>query len=162
MTIEKTLKITAPTDREVVVVRDFDAPRRLVFDCMTKPELLRRWMLGPPGWTMPVCEIDLRVGGAYRYVWHGENGKEMGMGGVYQEIAPPDRLVATELFDTEMFDSAGEASLVTSELVEHGGRTTLTTAILYPSKAVRDAMLATDMAAGMEAGYARLDALLAQ
>ncbi|WP_332767264.1 SRPBCC family protein [Phenylobacterium sp.] len=161
MTIEKTLKITAPTDREIVVVRDFDAPRRLVFDCMTKPELLRRWMLGPPGWTMPVCEIDLRVGGAYRYVWHGENGEEMGMGGVYQEIAPPDRLVATELFDTEMFDAAGEPSLVTSELAEHGGRTTLTTTIRYPSKAVRDAMLATDMAAGMEAGYARLDALLA-
>ncbi|MES2895644.1 MAG: SRPBCC family protein [Pseudomonadota bacterium] len=157
MTIEKTLEITAPTDREIVVVRDFNAPRRLVFDCMTKPELLRRWMLGPPGWTMPVCEIDLRVGGAYRYVWHGPNGEEMGMGGAYHEIAPPDRLVATELFD-----GADDPSLVTSELVEHGGRTTLTTTILYPSKAVRDAMLATDMAAGMEAGYARLDALLAQ
>lgn len=155
--IEKTLEITAPTDREIVVVRDFDAPRRLVFDCMTKPELLRRWMLGPPGWTMPVCEIDLRVGGAYRYVWHGENGEEMGMGGVYQEIAAPERLIATELFD-----GAQDPSLVTSELVEHGARTTLTTTILYPSKAVRDAMLATDMAAGMEAGYARLDALLAQ
>ncbi|MDP3749785.1 MAG: SRPBCC family protein [Phenylobacterium sp.] len=154
--MEKTLEITAPSDREIVVVRDFDAPRRLVFDCMTKPDLLRRWMLGPPGWTMPVCEIDLRVGGAYRYVWHGENGEEMGMGGVYQEVAPPDRLVATELFD-----GAEDPSLVTSELVEHGGRTTLTTSILYPSKAVRDAMLATDMAAGMEAGYARLDALLA-
>lgn len=157
MTIEKTLEITAPTDREIVVVRDFNAPRRLVFDCMTKPELLRRWMLGPPGWTMPVCEIDLRVGGAYRYVWHGPNGEEMGMRGAYHEIAPPDRLVATELFD-----GADDPSLVTSELVEHGGRTTLTTTILYPSKAVRDAMLATDMAAGMEAGYARLDALLAQ
>lgn len=157
MTIEKTLEITAPTDREIVVVRDFNAPRRLVFDCMTKPELLRRWMLGPPGWTMPVCEIDLRVGGAYRYVWHGPNGEEMGMGGAYHEIAPPDHLVATELFD-----GADDPSLVTSELVEHGGRTTLTTTILYPSKAVRDAMLATDMAAGMEAGYARLDALLAQ
>lgn len=157
MAIEFTLEVTAPTDREIVLARAFDAPRRLVFDCMTKPELLRRWMLGPPGWTMPVCEIDLRVGGAYRYVWHGENGEKMGMGGVYQEIAPPERVVATELFD-----GAGEASLVTSELVEHGGRTTLTTTILYPSKAVRDAMLATGMAAGMEAGYARLDALLAQ
>jgi len=157
VTIEKTLEITAPSDREIVVVRDFDAPRRLVFDCMTKPELVRRWLLGPPGWTMPVCEIDLRLGGRYRYVWHGPNAEEMGMGGAYQEIAPPERLIATE-----MFDSAGEASLVTSELAEHGGRTTLTTTIFYPSKAVRDAMLATDMAAGMEASYARLDGLLAQ
>src|SRR3990167_914847 len=144
MSMETTLEITAPSDREIVVVRDFDAPRRLVFDCMTRPELVRRWMLGPPGWTMPVCEIDLRVGGRYRYVWLGSDGEEMGMGGVYQQVAPPERLIATELFD-----GAEEASLVTSELTVRDGRTVLTTTILYPSKAARDTMLASGMAEGL-------------
>ena len=91
------LQITTPSDREIAMTRVFDAPRRLVFDAFTKPELVKQWLLGPPGWTMPVCEIDLRVGGQYRYVWRREsNGKEMGMGGVYKEISPPERLVSTE------------------------------------------------------------------
>ncbi|MDP3855408.1 SRPBCC family protein [Phenylobacterium sp.] len=159
MTIEKTLEITAPGDREIVVVRDFDAPRRLVFDCMSKPELVRRWLLGPPGWTMPVCEIDFREGGRYRYVWSRANGEEMGMGGVHREIVTPERVVATQLFEGA---EPADESVVTSLLAERDGRTTLTTIVLYASKASRDGMLATDMAAGMEAGYARLDALLAQ
>jgi len=156
--MEKTLEITAPSDREIVVVRDFDAPRRLVFDCMSKPELVRRWLLGPPGWTMPVCEIDFREGGRYRYVWSRANGEEMGMGGVHREIVAPERVVATQLFEGA---EPADESVVTSLLVEREDRTTLTTIVLYASKASRDAMLATDMAAGMEAGYARLDALLA-
>jgi uncharacterized protein YndB with AHSA1/START domain len=86
---------TTPSDREVVMARVFDAPRRLVFDAWTSPEHLPHWMLGPSGWTMPVCEIDLRPGGAYRYVWRRSDGTEMGMGGVYKEIAPPERLIAT-------------------------------------------------------------------
>jgi len=158
VTMEKTLEITAPSDREIVVVRDFDAPRRLVFDCMSKPELVRRWLLGPPGWTMPVCEIDFREGGRYRYVWSRANGEEMGMGGVHREIVAPERVVATQLFEGA---EPADESVVTSLLVEREDRTTLTTIVLYASKASRDAMLATDMAAGMEAGYARLDALLA-
>lgn len=72
------LKVTTPTDREIAMTRVFAAPRRLVFDALTKPELVKQWLLGPPGWTMPVCEIDLRVGGAYRFVWRGPNGTEMG------------------------------------------------------------------------------------
>lgn len=91
-----TLKVEARGDREIVMTRVFDAPRRLVFDAFTKPELLKRWLTGPPGWTMPVCEIDLRVGGALRYLWRGPAGEEMGMSGVFREITPPDRIVGTE------------------------------------------------------------------
>ena len=85
-----------PLQRELLITRVFDAPRNLVFDAWTKPELVRRWLLGPPGWTMPVCEIDLRVGGACRYLWRNADGTEMGMRGVIREIVPPERLVATE------------------------------------------------------------------
>ena len=96
----ETFKISTPTDREIEIERDFNAPRALVFDAFTKPELVRRWLLGPEGWTMPVCEIDLRVGGTYRYVWRKEFiGKEMGMGGVFREVVHPEKLTATEKFD---------------------------------------------------------------
>src|SRR6266404_6163574 len=115
------LQITTPSDLEIAMTRVFDAPRRLVFHAFTKPELVKKWLLGPPGWTMPICEIDLRVGGQYRYVWRREsNGKEMGMGGAYREIVPQERLVCTELFDEAWY--AGE-SVITTTLVEQGGRT---------------------------------------
>lgn len=153
------LSVTTPSDREIVVVRSFDAPRALVFDCMTRPELLKRWMLGPDGWTMPVCEIDLRVGGAYRYVWRNAEGHEMGMGGRHLEIDPPARLVSTEKFDGD--DAAGE-TIVTAELTEAGGRTTLTSTMRYPTPEARDMMLKSGMADGMEAGYARLEGVLAE
>src|SRR5438552_19195158 len=91
------LQLTAPGEREIVMTRVLDAPRKLVFDAFTKPELLKQWLLGPPGWSMPVCEIDLRIGGRYRYVWRRDtDGTEMGCGGVYCEIVPPERLVHTE------------------------------------------------------------------
>ena len=94
-----TLKLTTLGDREIVMTRVFDAPRRLVFDALTKPELVKQWLLGPPGWTMPVCEIDLRVGGAYRYLLRRHSdATEMGMRGVHGEIVVPERLVATEKF----------------------------------------------------------------
>ncbi len=154
-----TLKVTAPTDREIVMTRMFDAPRRLVWDAHTKPELIRRWLLGPPGWSMPVCEVDLRVGGAYRYVWRrDENGTEMGMGGVFREIVPPERLVATERFDESWYP--GEA-LDTTVLVEQGGKTTLTLTVLYQSREARDAVLKSPMESGVAAGYDRLAELLA-
>jgi len=94
-----TLQVSTRGDREIVMTRDFAAPRQLVFDAFTKPELVRRWLLGPPGWSMPVCEMDFRVGGSYRYVWRHEKGQEMGMGGVYREIVVPERIVSTEKFD---------------------------------------------------------------
>ena len=93
----RALRIGACGDREIEVIRAFDAPKNLVYDACTKPELVRRWLLGPPGWTMPVCNIDLRVGGAFRFVWRNQaDGREMGMGGVYREIVTNERTVNTE------------------------------------------------------------------
>jgi uncharacterized protein YndB with AHSA1/START domain len=157
--MKNTLKVLAAGDREIVITRAFDAPRHLVFDAHTKPELVKRWLLGPPGWTMPVCEIDLRVGGQYRYVWRREsNGKEMGMRGVYREIVPQERLVCTELFDEAWY--AGE-SLITTILVEEGGRTTMTSTMLYVSQEARDGVLKSGMESGVAASYDRLAELLA-
>lgn len=153
------LSVTLQGDREVVITRDFNAPRDLVFDCHTKPELVRRWLLGPPGWTMPVCDIDLRIGGRYRYVWRSPDGAaDMGMGGVYREIARPERLASNELFDE---DWTGGETLVTQVLTETDGRTTSQMTVLYSSPQAREAALETGMADGMEAGYQRLDGLLA-
>lgn len=153
-----TLQVTTPTEREIVMTRVFDAPRRLVFEALTTPELLKRWLLGPPGWSMVVCEVDLKVGGAYRYVWRNTKGTDMGMGGVFREIVPPERLVATEVFDESWYP--GEA-LDTSVLVEQGGKTTLTLTVLYESREARDAALSTGMEDGMAASYDRLADLLA-
>jgi uncharacterized protein YndB with AHSA1/START domain len=158
MTKSTSVKVTTPSEREVVVTRVFDAPRGMVFDAHTKPELVRRWLLGPPGWTMPVCEIDLRVGGAYRYEWeHGSSGQRMGVGGTFKDIVRPARIVITQLFDE---DWTGGETLVTTEFVEQKGRTTLTTTVRYASREARDAALKTGMTTGMEAGYERLDQLL--
>ena len=155
----ETLQVTAPGEREIVMTRGFDAPRQLVFDAHTKPELIKRWLLGPPGWSMPVCEIDLRVGGKYRYVWrHDRNGNEMGMGGLYREIVAPERIVNTERFDEAWYP--GEA-LNTLVLVETGGRTTLTQTVRYESREARDAVLKSGMESGVAASYERLADLLA-
>jgi uncharacterized protein YndB with AHSA1/START domain len=154
----RTLKVTASGDREIVMTRAVDAPRRLAFDAFTRADLVRRWLLGPPGWTMPVCEIDLRVGKGFRYVWRNADGREMGMRGVYREIAPPDRIVHTEIFDE---DWTGGETLVTTVFTERGGRTTVTLTVRYSSREARDAVLKSPMAQGMELGYARLDELLA-
>jgi uncharacterized protein YndB with AHSA1/START domain len=152
------LQVTTPTEREIVLTRAFDAPRHLVFNAFTRPELVRRWLLGPPGWSMPVCEIDLRVGGAYRWVWRNADGIEMGVSGVYREIVPPGRLVATERFDQAWYP--GEA-LTTTELVERDGRTILTTTVLYESREARDIALRSEMEKGVAASYDRLAELLA-
>jgi uncharacterized protein YndB with AHSA1/START domain len=144
---------------EIVITRRFRAPRELVFDAYTRPDLVRRWLLGPPGWQMPVCEIDLRVGGHYRYVWrHEEGGQEMGMGGVFIEIASPGRLVATEKFDDAWYPGEAVGTLV---LVEQGGHTLLTQTVRYQSGAARDIALKSGMDTGMEFGFNRLADLLA-
>jgi uncharacterized protein YndB with AHSA1/START domain len=152
-----TFTVTTPSDREILITRVFDAPRTLVFDAMTKPELLQRWLTGPPGWTFPVCEMDLRPGGAYRWVWRGPNGQEMGMGGVHREIVPPERIVNTQLFDQ---DWTGGEAVGTLVLTERDGKTFMTNTILYSSKEARDGCLKTPMEEGMAAGYNRLDDLL--
>ena len=154
-----TLQLTAPGEREIVMTRVFDAPRQLVFDAHTKPELVKRWLLGPPGWSMPVCEIDLRVGGKYRYVWrHDREGTEMGMGGVYREIVAPERIVNTEKFDEASYPAEAVDTLV---LVEQGSRTTLTLTVLYESREAREAVLKSGMESGVAASYDRLADLLA-
>jgi uncharacterized protein YndB with AHSA1/START domain len=160
MTTDNTgaLKVTTPTDREIVMMRVFEAPRSAVFDALTKPELIKRWMLGPPGWSMPVCEIELEVGCPYRYVWRDNDGVDMGMGGVFREITPPERLVVTEKFDKSWYP--GEA-LVTNTLVEQGGRTTLTLTVLYESREARDAVIKSGMEKGVAASYDRVAELLA-
>jgi uncharacterized protein YndB with AHSA1/START domain len=145
-------------DREILMTRVLDAPRRLVFDAFTKPELVKQWLLGPPGWTMPVCEIDLRVGGSYRYVWRNTtNGNEMGMGGVYREIATPERIVTTEKFDEAWYPGEAVGTLILSE---QGGKTTVTQTVLYQSRGARDAVLKSGMEQGVSASYDRLAELL--
>ena len=158
MTNQGKLQITTPTDRDIAMTRTFDAPRRLVFDAWTKPELIKRWLGVRNGWTMPVCEVDLRVGGAYRYVWRSLKGQDMGMGGVFREIVVPERIVATEKFDESWY--AGEA-VDTTVFVEKGGQTTVTTTVRYESKEARDAVLKTPMATGVAESYDKLAELLA-
>jgi uncharacterized protein YndB with AHSA1/START domain len=152
-----TLNVTTPSDHEIVMTRSFDAPRDLVFDCWTKPELLKRWMLGPDGWSFAVCEIDLRVGGAYHFVWRNTEGAEMGMSGVYREIVPTERIVNTESYDQ---DPSGGEALVTAVFSEHAGQTTVKTSMRFGSKEVRDAVISTGMEYGVAASYDRLDAYL--
>ena len=150
-----TLKVSLPTEREVVMTRVFDAPRRLVFDALTKPELLRRWF-GPRGWSLVVCEADLKVGGTWRWVLRGPNGRDMGMRGVYQEITPPERLVSTESFD----DYPGE-SLNTLILSEEDGKTTFTIMVRYASQEIRDAVIKSGMEHGAAECYDKLAEMLA-
>jgi uncharacterized protein YndB with AHSA1/START domain len=149
-----TLKVTTPTDREIVMTRVFDAPRNLVFDAFSKPELLKRWF-GPRGWTLAVCEVHFKVGGGFRFVLRGPDGKELGMRGTYRELAPPERSVHMESFD----DYPGE-SQVTGVFIEQAGKTTLTVAVLYPSKEVRDAVVNSGMEHGAAESYDRLAELL--
>jgi len=150
--------ITAHGDREIVVTRVFDAPRGLVFDAYTKPELVKRWLTGPDGWSMPVCEIDLRAGGKFRYVWKSDSdGHEMGMGGVYREVLKPDRIVATEVFDEAWYPGEAVDTIV---LVERDGKTTLTQTICYNSRETRDAVLKSPMQYGMAMSYDRLEQVL--
>jgi uncharacterized protein YndB with AHSA1/START domain len=150
-----TTTFTTPSDREIAMTRVFDAPRRLVWAANTNPAHLPHWMLGPDGWTMPVCEIDLRPGGAWHFVWRRADGTEMGMRGVYREIVPPERLVATESWGGDWPET-----LNTLLLSEEGGKTTMTQTMLYPSKAARDAALKTGMKDGATQSYDRLAAYL--
>jgi uncharacterized protein YndB with AHSA1/START domain len=142
---------TTPTEREIVISRVFDAPRELVWDAFTSPDHLPRWMLGPEGWTMPVCEIDLRPGGAWRFVWRKADGTEMEMNGVYREISAPERVVQTESWGGEWPETVN-----TMVLAEDEGKTTVTLTISYPSQEARDAAIATGMKEGASLSYNRL------
>ena len=150
------LTVTTPSEREIVMTRSFAAPRQLVWEAWTKPEHLPRWMLGPEGWTMPVCEIDLRPGGAWRFLWRRADGTEMEMRGEYHEIVAPERLVSTESWGGDWPET-----LNTLTLAEEDGKTTITQTVLYPSREARDAALKTGMKEGVSLSFDRLAAYLA-
>jgi uncharacterized protein YndB with AHSA1/START domain len=152
-----TLKVEARGDREIVMTRIFDAPRHLVFGAFTKPELLKRWLTGAPGWSLAVCEVDLRVGGSLRYLWRGPGGEEMGMRGVFREITPPERIVGTEKFDQAWYPGEAVGTVVFSE---QGGKTTLTQTIVYESREARDIVLKSPMEGGITMSYNQLAELL--
>ena len=156
---EHQLKVTTPTDREIVMTRVFNAPRELVFDAFTKPEIVKRWLLAPEGWLLAACDIDLRVGGAFRYVWrNGADGQEFVVSGVYTEITRPARVVHTERFDDPAFP--GE-SLETWTFDERDGVTTFTMTLLYDSMEACRSALESGREQGTAACYDRLAALLA-
>ena len=153
------LNVATPTDREIVITRVLDAPRNLVFDAMCKPELIQRWMLGAPGWAMPICESDVRAGGTFRYVWRDASGAEMYLSGNYSEVVPPKRVVRTESF---RFGSSPHVveQVTTLDLADKDGKTHLTLTVLYPSKEARDSALASGMDQGIAAIYDRLEGML--
>ena len=153
-----TMTLTLQGDREILVTRQFDAPRNLVYDAFTKPELLKRWFTGPPGWTLAVCEPGKKVGDAYRYVWKSPDGMEMGMGGVVTELKPPERMSATEKFDQSWYPGSATSTIV---LTEENGKTLLTQTIVYDSNEARDIVLKSPMEQGMAMGYNSLEAMLA-
>ena len=154
----ESFQVTTPSDQEIRMTRLFDAPRRLVFEAMTKPEHVKRWWgrLGE-GYSVPVCEIDLRVGGKWRFVNRHPKG-EAAFHGEYREVTPPSRVVFTEIFE-EFPDTV---SVVTAELTEEGGKTRLTATVSYPSLAVRDMVIASGMARGAGISYDRLEDLVAE
>jgi len=157
---ENVLEVTTPGDREIVMRRRLDAPCKRVFAAFTEPDLLRRWLLGPDGWSMPICEVDLTPGGAFHYVWRNDqDGKPFGLTGTYREVVTPEKLIHAEKFDG-MPDE--EAAIVTTTFVEHEGSTVTTISALYPSREARDAAIESGMTSGVETSYDRLAGILEQ
>ena len=154
------LQVATPTDTSIVMTRIFKAPQRLVWEAMTDPAKLRRWMFAPPGWTMTVCEFEPRVGGHYRWAWKTEQADPaMTIYGEMKEVVPFQRIVHTQTMD--MVHCPSWHLVATLELSEKGGVTHMKLTLAYSSKQERDAALASGMQQGMEAGYQRMDAALA-
>ncbi len=163
------LSVSTPSDREIVMTRSFRAPRRLVWDALTKPELVQRWMFVPPGWSWSECRMDVRVGGKFRWSWNGVEGQlALTISGEHKEVVPPNRIVHTELM--EMGPGAGHECggsgepwtlLATIDLSEHADETLLKMTLLFPNQPARDAALKSGMEQGVAAGYDQLDLLLA-
>lgn len=172
MSMKHALKVTTPTDLTLVMTRSFDAPRRLVWEAMTQPAFVKRWMFTPPDWAWAKCEMDVRVGGKFCWAWTGPDGRTaLTIRGEHKEVTPPSKIVHTELM--EMGPGAGGCGsdceqtapwelLATLELTEHGGTTTLVMTLLFPSKEARDGAAASGMEHGVAAGYDKLDAILAE
>lgn len=155
------IEVTQPSDRQVQVVRTFKAPRQLVWDAHTKPELMQKWCYGYDGWTLPVCEMDVREGGKYRWRWRSDkDGSEFGFFGTFSEVMAPSKLAHDQYFDPGDVDytiPVGDPCFITLELNEVGGVTALTNTMAFVSKEARDQALATGMTDGMEVGYIRID-----
>lgn len=160
MSVVKTLSVSTPTDLEIVVTREFDAPRNLVWDAMTKPAMIRKWLYGPPGWEMTTCDDDLRVGGSFRWAWRGPDGTEFSMHGNYKEVSPTTKVVRNEIFEMGDAPPMGE-QLATVELADKGKGTGIKITLRYDSMEARDGAIASGMEHGMAAGYDRLEELLA-
>ena len=159
----KPAEVSTPSDREVQVKRSFAAPAKLVWQAYSEPALMRRWLGGQPGWSMPVCEMDIRVGGKYRWRWRSEEGgQEFGFSGEMLEVVPHSRIVHTQIYDAgDLGVSMGkEATVVTVTFDETRGITSVTTTIRYASKEDRDAALSSGMTDGMEMNYKLLDEVL--
>lgn len=158
----KPAQVTSPSEREVRVTRTFNAPRQLVYDAHTKPELIKKWQ-GYPGWEMPVCEMDVRVGGKYRWQWKNpEDGMQFGFFGTFSEVNAPAKFVHDQYFDAGNFEGSmptGEPCIVSVELSEQGGVTTVVCNLKFVSKEACEGAVATGMTDGMEVSYARLDDL---
>lgn len=158
-----TAEVTTPSDHEIRVTRRFNAPAARLFDAYSQPALLKRWLLGPPGWSMPDCAVDLRQGGAYRYVWRKNDGTaEFGAEGIFLEVSPPHRIVQTQRMFGALAGPMAEEIRCTVEFTDDAAFSVMTTTILYASKQNRDSSLATGMASGMEHSYARLAAEILQ
>jgi uncharacterized protein YndB with AHSA1/START domain len=158
----KGLQVSTPTDTTIVLTRTFNAPRRLVWEAMTVPARMRRWMCAPPGWTLTVCECEARVGGVLRLVWKSDDADPvMTLQGVFTEAVPHERMVHTETMKLGSGEQIGSL-LETHEFAEKGGVTVMRITQAYDSKDARDGALASGMDQGMEAGYKQLDAVLAQ
>ena len=159
----ETAEVTLRGDTAVSVARSFKAPRALVYEAYTTPALMQRWLLGYPGWTMPVCEMDVRPGGRFRWRWRSDEGnQEFGFHGEFVEVDAPRKLRHTEIFDPgDTGENMGEGgAMVTVEFDEEGATTTARTLIEYASREDRDAAMSTGMTDGMEESYKKLDAYL--
>ena len=152
-----TLHFSTPGDREIVMKRAFAAPRERVFDAFVDPRLLKRWFYGKPGGTLAVCEVALKAGDSFRYVWRDPDGSEMGMRGVCLDLVWPERIVATEEFDQPWYPGKAVGTI---ELAEHNGMTVLTQRIRYESRTARAIVLKTAMEHAVAFGYDRLEKLL--
>lgn len=157
--VDERMSMVAAGDREIVVTRDFEAPREKVLDAMIDPDALKQWLHGPPGWSLTVCDVEKKAGGKYRFVWTDGNGAAMGMSGVYREYEPPTRVVNTQVFD---MDCTGSEVIGTLVVTEAAGKTYMTNTLLYPSREARDAVFASPMGQGMACGYTMLDNFLAR
>ena len=157
ITVAKTgvTKYATPSDTQVVITRVVNAPRRIVFEAYTTPKHLQKWLLGPPGWTMPICELDARPGGKWRYVYRKDDGSEMTLSGTVREYVPPERIVTTESWGPQWPETVN-----TVLFTEDSSYTTITITVTYPSMEARDAALQTGMKEGMDQGFAKLDELL--